>query len=69
MNKMLILENLINNEIHKDRISSFSFLKRFLLCPNMFLHTIQCFLLRKLNINKLVFTKTFWGRKNACCSS
>ena len=63
MNKILILENLINNEIHKDRISSFSFLKRFLLFPNMFLHTIQCFLLRKLNINKFVFTKTFWGRK------
>ena len=28
----------------------------------MFLHTVQCFLLRKLNINKFVFAKTFWDR-------
>ena len=60
---MLILKNLIKKEIKKDRISSLSFLKRFLLYPNMFFHTILCFLLRKLNINKFVLTKTFWGRK------
>ena len=63
MNKMLILKKLIEKEINKDRISSLSFLKRFVLYPNMFLHTIQCFLLRKLNINQFVFTKTFWDRK------
>ena len=63
MNKKIILKNLVNKEINKDLISSFSFLKRFFLYPNMFLHTIQCFLLKKFNINKFVFTKTFWDRK------
>ena len=63
MNKNLILKKLQNNEINKNLLSSYCFLKRFLLHPKMFLQTIYCFLLRKLNLNKFVITNTFWGRK------
>ena len=63
MNKKLILNKLINNEIKKNLISSYGFLKRFILFPNNFLQTISCFILRKLNLNKFVITNTFWGRK------
>ena len=62
MLKSLILKNLVNKQISKDKISSLSFLNRLFLYPNMFLHTVQCFLLRKLKINKFVFAKTFWDR-------
>ncbi len=63
MNKKLILDKLISSEIKKNLLSSYSFFKRLILFPNNFLQTISCFILRKLNLNKFVITKTFWGRK------
>ena len=63
MNKNLILNKLIKNEIKKNLLSSYGFFKRFILYPNNFLQTINCFILRKLNLNKFVITNTFWGRK------
>ena len=63
MNKKLILKKLVNKEINKRHISSYGFLKRFILYPRMFFQTINCFILRKLNFNKFVITNTFWDRK------
>ena len=63
MNKKLILKKLENKENNKRLISSYGFLKRFILYPRMFFQTINCFILRKLNFNKFIITNTFWDRK------
>lgn len=54
----------LNSAVHRrKRLSSLSWGRRLLTTPNMFATTVQCSLLRHMNLDRKSSCTTFWGKK------